>query len=187
MKVSGHPTRTIWPSADGLAVEIIDQTQLPPVFVTARLATLDEAAHAIRASLVRWAPLIGATAAWGLWLALRADPSDAALTQAHATLLATRPTAVNLRWALDRVRAPVAPLVPSYRADATRQLAIGICDEDVALNRAIGAAALQPPPGSDPLENRVSFQELCLSIINLEARADKNPQQNGWVGSDGRP
>lgn len=79
MNVAGQPYRTIWPSADGCAVEIIDQTQLPHVFALARLATLDDAAHAIRAMLVRGAPLIGATAAWGLWLALRANASDAAL------------------------------------------------------------------------------------------------------------
>lgn len=142
MNISGRPTRTIWPSADGVAVEIIDQTRLPHAFVTTRLATLEDAAYAIRAMLVRGAPLIGATAAWGLWLALRADASDAALTRAHATLLATRPTAVNLRWALDRVRALVAPLAPADRAEAANRLAREICDEDVALNRGIAAAGL---------------------------------------------
>ena len=142
MNVSGRPTRTIWPSADGAAVEIIDQTRLPHAFVTARLGTLADAAHAIRAMLVRGAPLIGATAAWGLWLALRADASDAGLAHAHATLLATRPTAINLRWALDRVRAHVAPLAPNVRAATARALAVQICDEDVALNRGIGAAGL---------------------------------------------
>jgi methylthioribose-1-phosphate isomerase len=142
MNVSGRPTRTIWPGADGVSVEIIDQTRLPHAFVTARLSTLEEAAHAIRAMLVRGAPLIGATAAWGLWLALRAGASDAALAGAHATLLATRPTAVNLRWALDRVRAHVTPLPPAARAAAARQLAIALCDEDVALNRGIAAAGL---------------------------------------------
>ncbi|MBL9213832.1 MAG: S-methyl-5-thioribose-1-phosphate isomerase [Opitutaceae bacterium] len=142
MNVSGRPTRTIWPSSDGLAVEIIDQTRLPHAFVTARLASLDAAAHAIRAMLVRGAPLIGATAAWGMWLALRADATDAGLTQAHATLLGTRPTAVNLRWALDRVRAAVGRLPANARADAARRLAVEICDEDVALNRGIAAAGL---------------------------------------------
>src|SRR5436853_69803 len=142
MKVHGRPTRTIWPSTDGAAVEIIDQTRLPHAFVTTRLATLDDAAHAIRAMLVRGAPLIGATAAWGMWLALRADASDAGLAAAHAALFATRPTAVNLRWALDRVRAHVTPLAPAQRAGAARQLAIEICDEDVALNRGITAAGL---------------------------------------------
>ncbi len=156
MNVQGRPTRTIWPSADGTAVEIIDQTRLPHAFVTARLSSLDDAAHAIRAMLVRGAPLIGATAAWGLWLALRADASDAGLAHAHATLLATRPTAVNLRWALDRGRAQLAPLDPAARAPAARRLAVEICDEDVALNRGIAAAGLpllqalaaRKPPGA---------------------------------------
>jgi methylthioribose-1-phosphate isomerase len=117
MNVNGRPTRTIWPSADGAAVEIIDQTLLPHAFATARLATLEDAAHAIQAMLVRGAPLIGATAAWGMWLALRLDASDAAVHHAHATLLATRPTAVNLRWALDRVRTCVTPLPAGRRAN----------------------------------------------------------------------
>lgn len=142
MNVHGRPTRTVWPSPDGHAVEIIDQTKLPHAFATVRLATLEDAAHAIRAMLVRGAPLIGATAAWGMWLALRADPSDAGLAHAHATLLATRPTAVNLRWALDRVRADLAPRAAGERAAAARQLAIDLCDEDVALNRGIAAAGL---------------------------------------------
>lgn len=142
MNINGRPFRTIWPAADGAAVEIIDQTQLPHAFVTARLASLDDAAHAIRAMLVRGAPLIGATAAWGLWLALRTDPSDDGLVRAHAKLLATRPTAVNLRWALDRVRAHVQPLAPDRRAAEARALAIVIGDEDVALNRGIALAGL---------------------------------------------
>ncbi|MDB6092925.1 MAG: translation initiation factor, aIF-2BI family [Verrucomicrobia bacterium] len=142
MNVSGRAYRTIWPGDDGSSVEIIDQTKLPHAFATARLASLDEAAHAIRAMLVRGAPLIGATAAWGLWLALRADASDAGLARAHVTLLATRPTAVNLRWALDRVRAHLAPLERERRADSARQLAIEICDEDVALNHRLAAAGL---------------------------------------------
>lgn len=142
MNVNGRPMRTIWPSTDGVAVEIIDQTKLPHAFTTVRLATVDDAAHAIRAMLVRGAPLIGATAAWGMWLAVRTDPSDAGLAQAHATLLATRPTAVNLRWALDRVRADLSPRAAGDRAAAARQLAIELCDEDVALNRGIAAAGL---------------------------------------------
>jgi methylthioribose-1-phosphate isomerase len=142
MNVSGRPTRTIWPSADGAGVEIIDQTRLPHAFVTTRLSTLDDAAHAIRAMLVRGAPLIGATAAWGMWLALRYDASDAGIDHAHATLHATRPTAVNLRWALDRVRAQLSPLPATKRVTAARQLALAICDEDVALNRGIAAAGL---------------------------------------------
>ena len=156
MNVAGRAYRTIWPAADGTAVEIIDQTRLPHAFVTARLTTLEDAAQAIRAMLVRGAPLIGATAAWGLWLALRADASDSAFSRAHATLLATRPTAVNLRWALDRVRTRLVPLPPAARVAAARQLAVEICDEDVAVNRGIAAAGLpllralaaRKPPGA---------------------------------------
>lgn len=142
MNVAGRPYRTIWPSTDGNAVEIIDQTQLPHALTVVRLSTLADAAHAIRAMLVRGAPLIGATAAWGLWLALRADASDTNLAHAHATLQATRPTAINLRWALDRVRTHVSSIHPSRRADAARQLAIELADEDVELNRGIAAAGL---------------------------------------------
>ncbi|WP_221031098.1 S-methyl-5-thioribose-1-phosphate isomerase [Actomonas aquatica] len=142
MNVAGKPTRTIWPAADGASVEIIDQTRLPHRYEIATLRTLDDAAHAISAMLVRGAPLIGATAAYGMWLALRADPSDAALTHAYDTLYATRPTAVNLRWALDRVRTAVSPLTPADRAAATRDLAAALCDEDVAINHAIGQAGL---------------------------------------------
>jgi len=119
-------------------VEIIDQTRLPHARVIVSLASAAEAAHAIRAMQVRGAPLIGATAAYGLALALRADPSDAGLAAAYATLLATRPTAVNLRWALDRVRAKVAPLAPAARAGAAWSEADVIAAEDVATNRALG-------------------------------------------------
>ena len=142
MKVNGQPQRTIWLDADGQSVGIIDQTRLPHEFVTTRLTSLAEAAHAISAMLVRGAPLIGATAAYGLWLALRADPGDAALRHAHATLLATRPTAINLRWALDRGLARLQPLPPAARLAAAAILAATICDEDVAINRAIGESGL---------------------------------------------
>jgi methylthioribose-1-phosphate isomerase len=142
LKVNGRPHRTIWPGADGASVEIIDQTRLPHEFAVARLRTVEDAAHAIRAMLVRGAPLIGATAAYGLWLALRADASDASLQAAAARLLATRPTAVNLRWAVERVSAWLAPLPPELRAAAARERAAEICDEDVGINRAIGAAGL---------------------------------------------
>ena len=102
MKVDGKPMRTIWLEPDGWSVGVIDQTALPHRFVTARLTTLDEAAHAIRAMLIRGAPLIGAAAAYGMCLALRADASDEALDRAYATLLATRPTAINLQMGARR-------------------------------------------------------------------------------------
>jgi methylthioribose-1-phosphate isomerase len=142
MKVGGVHRRTIWPCADGRAVEVIDQTKLPHAFVTTRLETVEAAAHAIRAMLIRGAPLIGATAAYGLALGLRDDPSDAGLARAHALLLATRPTAINLRWALDDVRARVAPLAPADRARAAWTRAEEICEEDVAINRSIGGHGL---------------------------------------------
>ncbi len=143
MKVSGTPMRTIWLEPDGAAVGIIDQTRLPHELVTARLATLDDAAHAIRAMLVRGAPLIGATAAYGVALAMRRDPSDAALAEACRVLMATRPTAVNLRWALDDVAAILKGLPPSERARAALRRAGDIADEDVAINRAIGTHGLK--------------------------------------------
>src|SRR5579864_7819866 len=99
MKVDGRPYRTIWLEPDGWSVGIIDQTRLPHRFETVRLQTLEDAAHAIKAMLVRGAPLIGVAAAYGMALALRRDAGDAAIETAGATLLATRPTAVNLRWA----------------------------------------------------------------------------------------
>jgi methylthioribose-1-phosphate isomerase len=139
MKVNGVAYRTIWLGRDGWSVEIIDQTKLPHRFESARLASLEDAAHAIRAMLVRGAPLIGATGAYGLCLALRADPSDAALDRAYETLLATRPTAINLRWALDDMRTRLRNTKASERAAAAYRRAAEICDEDVAINRAIGA------------------------------------------------
>jgi methylthioribose-1-phosphate isomerase len=142
MKVDGRHYRTIWLADDGWSVEIIDQTRLPHDFVIARLATLDDAAEAIRAMRVRGAPLIGATAAYGLSLALRADPSDEALDRAAATLLATRPTAVNLRWALDDMRGHVLNRRRDERIAAAYARAAAIADDDVATCAAIGAHGL---------------------------------------------
>ncbi|MFQ5786033.1 MAG: S-methyl-5-thioribose-1-phosphate isomerase [Alphaproteobacteria bacterium] len=138
MKVEGRPYRSIWPAADGRAVEIIDQTRLPHAFVTRRLETLEDAAEAIRVMRVRGAPLIGAAAAYGLCLALRDDASDARLDAACETLAATRPTAVNLRWALDDMTARLKPLPAGARGAAAWARAGEICEEDVALSRAIG-------------------------------------------------
>jgi methylthioribose-1-phosphate isomerase len=137
MKIDGVSHRTIWRTTDG-AVEVIDQTLLPHRFAVRRLETPEDVAQAISTMVVRGAPLIGATAAWGMAIAMRADPSDAALDAAHGRLLRTRPTAVNLRWALDRMRARLAPLAPADRAAAARHEAASICDEDVAVCEAIG-------------------------------------------------
>jgi len=137
MRVDGVAYRTIWADADG-SVAVIDQTRLPHEFVVIRLRDVAAAAHAIKAMLVRGAPLIGATAAWGLALAMRAEPSDAGLASAAELLGATRPTAVNLHWAIADMRAHLAPLPPGRRAAAAAARAASICDEDVAICAAIG-------------------------------------------------
>ncbi len=138
MKVDGKPTRTIWLSQDGWAVEIIDQTRLPHEFVTTRLETLDDAAAAIRDMKVRGAPLIGATAAYGMALAMHGDPSDESLEKASKVLIETRPTAVNLRWAIDDMNGRLGPLSPNARSGAAYKRAADICDEDVDICSAIG-------------------------------------------------
>lgn len=138
MNVEGKPTRPIGLAADGWAVEIIDQTKLPHIYSHVRLETLDDACVAIKDMLVRGAPLIGATAAYGLALALRQDSSDAGLERAYDALYQTRPTAVNLRWALDEVRGIVQPLAEAERTTAAYKTAARLCEEDVAQNSAIG-------------------------------------------------
>lgn len=142
MRVDGKSYQTIWVAADGRTVEIIDQTLLPHRFATVRLSKLEDAAHAIRSMQVRGAPLIGATAAYGLCLAVLADNSDEALDRAYDTLLATRPTAVNLRWALDDMRAHLRNRPRNDRVAAAYQRAAKICDEDVAMSSAIGGHGL---------------------------------------------
>jgi methylthioribose-1-phosphate isomerase len=137
MKVNGTPMRSIWPVGDS-AVGVVDQSVLPHRFETRKLASVAAVEHAIRTMIVRGAPLIGVAGAYGLALALRSDPSDAALAAAQAQLVAARPTAVNLRWALDRLRALVAALPPGQRAAAAWAEAGRIAEEDVELNRSIG-------------------------------------------------
>ena len=115
MKIDGVPYRTIWLADDGVCVEVIDQTVLPHTFAVQRLTTAEQAGEAIRAMVVRGAPLIGATAAWGMALAAREDASDAGLAQAAAALIRTRPTAVNLRWAVERMQAHLKPRASAMR------------------------------------------------------------------------
>lgn len=143
MNVDGKKYRTIWLSEDGAAVEIIDQTKFPYSFEIARLFTMEDAAHAIRVMQVRGAPLIGATAAYGVALAMRTDPSDDALHAACSALLQTRPTAVNLHWALDRARKTLIQVAPDIREKAAFALANEICDEDIAINMAIGMHGME--------------------------------------------
>jgi methylthioribose-1-phosphate isomerase len=143
MKIDGKQTRSIWLDSDGQSVDIIDQTQLPHRFAIAKLKTLEDAARAIQSMQVRGAPLIGATAAYGVWLALREDTSDEALERAYATLLATRPTAINLKWALDEMMASVRNRPRAERLAAALARAGEIADEDVRINQAIGRHGLQ--------------------------------------------
>ncbi len=138
MNVGGRPMRTIWLAADRRRVEIIDQTRLPHELVIATLATIDDAARAISTMQVRGAPLIGAAAAYGMALAMAADPCDAAVECAVARLAATRPTAVNLRWALDEMRCALHGAPPQQRFAAALARAGEIAEADVASSRAIG-------------------------------------------------
>ena len=138
MRVDGRERRTIWIEQPGGPVRVIDQTRLPHAFELVDLRTRADVERAIRDMVVRGAPLIGAAGAWGLALALREDPSDAHLAQSVAALDGTRPTAVNLRWALERVRRRVASAPQSDRADLAAAEAAAIADEDVEACEAIG-------------------------------------------------
>ncbi|MCG7623328.1 S-methyl-5-thioribose-1-phosphate isomerase [Epibacterium sp. Ofav1-8] len=142
MKVNGTHYRSLWWDAQKGALQIIDQRWLPHDFRIQQLDTLADYATAITDMHVRGAPLIGATAAYGMALAMAQDSSDAALARAWELLHATRPTAINLRWALDRCRAALVPLEPGARADAALRLAHEIADEDVEINRRIGEHGL---------------------------------------------
>ena len=142
MKVDGRHFRSIWLEDDGWTVGAIDQRRLPHEFVVARIASAADATEAIRSMLVRGAPLIGATAAYGMALAMRADASDAALDRAYEMLLAARPTAINLRWALDEMARLLRPLPASERVAAAYRRAVEITEEDVAINQGIGRHGL---------------------------------------------
>jgi len=155
MRIDGQPYRSIWRDTAG-TVQIIDQTVLPHEFRVIPLSDMPAAAHAIKAMQVRGAPLIGVTAAYGLAIAMAADASDASLVNAFTTLSATRPTAINLRWALDRVSTVLRPLPVEARAAAAMAEADAIAEEDIAINAAIGghglaviqAIADTQPPGA---------------------------------------
>jgi methylthioribose-1-phosphate isomerase len=146
VKIAGKPYRTIWPIRDSGgddAIEVIDQTRLPHEFQTLVLRSADDAARAIKAMIVRGAPLIGATAAYGLALAMREDASDAALDRAHDMLAETRPTAINLRWALQRMCDALRNHPREARAALAWAEAAKIADEDVEVCRSIGEHGLK--------------------------------------------
>lgn len=142
MKIQGRAWRTLWPAKDGagleIGLEIIDQTKLPHQFAVCTLHNLNEVVTAIKTMQVRGAPLIGATAAYGMVLAARQDPGDKALQHAAEALLASRPTAVNLRWAVERMHTALSLAPPADRERIAWNVAAEICDEDVQLNQAIG-------------------------------------------------
>ncbi|NUP11381.1 MAG: S-methyl-5-thioribose-1-phosphate isomerase [Polyangiaceae bacterium] len=146
MRVNDEHRRTIALASDGWSVDIIDQTKLPDRFEIVRIRSVAEMAHAIRVMQVRGAPLIGVSAAFGLCLALREDPSDVGLERAWSLLHETRPTAVNLRWALDRMKSALQHVPPGERVERAYTLASEITEEDVATCEKIGehgAAALR--------------------------------------------
>jgi methylthioribose-1-phosphate isomerase len=143
MNIDGVAYHSIWINADGWSIDIIDQTRLPHEFAISNLKTLPQACAAIRDMLVRGAPLIGATAAYGYYLAMRADATDAGMEDAYQQLFATRPTAVNLRWALDRVQTTLLPLEPAERAERAFDEAAQIVALDIETNHAIGQHGLE--------------------------------------------
>lgn len=157
MNINGKPYRSIWLNADGWSVDIIDQTRLPHELIIRTLENLRDAAEAIRVMRVRGAPLIGATAAYGLALGLTEQAGAAQIEQACETLLATRPTAVNLHWALQRMQKELLAVPADRRRAKAYALAAEICDEDVEINQAIGQHGLSvvrslwesKPPGSN--------------------------------------
>jgi methylthioribose-1-phosphate isomerase len=142
MKVNGQQTRSIWVEADGASVGTIDQTLLPYRYATIRLETVADVARAIKSMQLRGAPLIGAAAAYGMALGVREDASDAALESAYAVLIATRPTAINLKWALDEMMGAVRNRAREDRVAAAYRRAKEIADEDVEINAAIGRNGL---------------------------------------------
>src|SRR5918912_4000200 len=143
MLIDGRHHRTIWVADDGATVRTIDQRLLPHEIAVADLATLEDAAAAIETMLVRGAPLIGATAAYGVALAMREDASDEGLDRAYRGLIRTRPTAVNLRWALDRMRDALRNRPRERRVELAYAEAAAVCDEDVAICEAIGEHGLR--------------------------------------------
>ena len=197
MKINGVPTRSIPPVSGVRAVDIIDQTALPHACLTLRLSSLDAAAHAIKSMQVRGAPLIGVTAAYGIALALVRQADDEALSAAMATLAATRPTAVNLHWALARMQAHLAPLAPANRADAAWHEAGLIAEEDVAHCRRIGEhglALFRPLAGQ---RGRLEIMTHCnagwlatvdfgTALAPVYAAFDAGVQTHVWV-SETRP
>jgi methylthioribose-1-phosphate isomerase len=169
VKVRGQPYRTLWPSTDTTAVEIIDQTLLPHAFEVRRLSNVGDVALAIKTMQVRGAPLIGATAAYGMALAMQESGDDDRLQQVARILIATRPTAVNLRWAVERMVACLQAIPVTQRAEAAWREAAAICDEDVAANQALGQQGLEMLRG---------VYEKCQRPLNILTHCNA-----GWLAT----
>jgi len=171
MKVDGTHFRSVWLEPDGWSVGAIDQRRLPHEFVIAKLTDCAAAADAIRSMLVRGAPLIGATAAYGMALAMRDDRSDSAIDCAYDMLIATRPTAVNLKWALDEMRAMLRPLAPSARTEAAYARAEDIAEEDIVINQGLARSGL-------PLIEAVAARKKPGEAINVLTHCNA-----GWLAT----
>ncbi|OUI96603.1 methylthioribose-1-phosphate isomerase [Acetobacter indonesiensis] len=172
MKINGTPYRSVWINEkDGWSVHIFDQTRLPFSLDILQLTSAQDVAHAIRTMQVRGAPLIGAVAAYGLALALRQDSSDTAMEEQAVMLAATRPTAINLRWAIDRMLAHLRPLPADQRVAAAYAEAGRICDEDAAQNEAIGRHGLS-------LIHDIAKTKPAGSQINLLTHCNA-----GWIAT----
>jgi methylthioribose-1-phosphate isomerase len=171
MNVNGKHYRTIWPTADGRAVEIIDQRFLPHEFRIERLSTATEVAIAIRDMWVRGAPLIGATAAYGMAIAMLTDASDQGLDSTWQQLHETRPTAINLKWALDRMRNLLRPIPDAKRPAAAFAHAAEIADEDVELNQSIGRHGLD-------IIKRIAATRKKGEVINILTHCNA-----GWLAT----
>lgn len=171
MKIDGTHYRSIWLGDDQRTVKIIEQRLLPHELKVVDLKSREDAAIAIRDMWVRGAPLIGATAAYGMALAMVTDPSDQNLDESWKILNETRPTAINLRWALNRVKAHLSAIAPAARADAAYKLAAEICDEDVAINRAIGQNGLK-------LIEEIAANKASGEVINILTHCNA-----GWLAT----
>ena len=143
MKVNGTHYRSIWYDHSDCEVKIIDQRWLPHDFRIVSLTNLTQFAVAIRDMWVRGAPLIGATAAYGVAISLNNDASDAGVKNTYDTLIKTRPTAINLKWALDRFIRMLKDVPEVDRASRALELAHHVAEEDVGINKKIGEHGLE--------------------------------------------
>lgn len=172
MNIRGTAYRSLWrPAEDPRSIRIFDQTRFPWHVEELALRDPESVAHAIRSMQVRGAPLIGAVAAYGLVFALQNDASDDGLDRATAILADTRPTAINLRWALERMVAHLRPLPPAMRVEAGYQEADALCDEDVAVNEAIGRHGL-------PLLQEIWARKKGQGPVNLLTHCNA-----GWIAT----